>query len=139
MSKAEVKEHKRRSYPNPPLYLDGDCTDVATVGMAVAVSILVALVTACVRVGPPRAELAACRDTKELSGAVLRQTARWLLTATPPYLQTLITISNELLVQRHRILEETKTHVRDFRTEDTHSLWSLQFLPLYFNQTIYFF
>lgn len=40
-------------------HLDGDCTDVATVGMAVAVSILVALVTACVKVGPPRAELAA--------------------------------------------------------------------------------
>lgn len=53
------KELKLCSYPNPPLYLDGDCTDVATVGMAVAVSILVALVTACVRVGPPRAELAA--------------------------------------------------------------------------------
>lgn len=30
--------------------------------MAVAVSILVALVTAWVRVGPPRAELAACKD-----------------------------------------------------------------------------
>lgn len=56
----EKKELKLCSYPNPPLYLDGDCTDVATVGMAVAVSILVALVTACVRVGPPRAELAAC-------------------------------------------------------------------------------
>lgn len=40
-------------------HLDGDCTDVATVGMAVAVSILVAFVTACVKVGPPRAELAA--------------------------------------------------------------------------------
>lgn len=51
--------NKLCSYPNPPLYLDGDCTDVATVGMAVAVSILVAFVTACVRVGPPRAELAA--------------------------------------------------------------------------------
>lgn len=47
------------SYPNPPRYLDGDCTDVATVGMAVAVSILVAFVTACVNVGPPSAELAA--------------------------------------------------------------------------------
>lgn len=32
---------------------------MATVGMAVAVSIFVALVTACVRVGPPSAELAA--------------------------------------------------------------------------------
>lgn len=40
-------------------YLYGDWTDVATVGMAVAVSIFVALVTACVSVGPPRAELAA--------------------------------------------------------------------------------
>jgi hypothetical protein len=40
-------------------YLYGDWTDVATVGMAVAVSIFVALVTACVRVGPPSAELAA--------------------------------------------------------------------------------
>lgn len=50
---------KQCSYPNPPLYLEGDCTDVATVGMAVAVSILVALVTACVKVGPPSAELAA--------------------------------------------------------------------------------
>lgn len=42
-------------------HLYGDCTDVATVGMAVAVSILVARVTACVRVGPPSAELAACK------------------------------------------------------------------------------
>lgn len=41
------------------LYLEGDCTDVATVGMAVAVNILVARVTAWVKVGPPRAELAA--------------------------------------------------------------------------------
>ena len=41
------------------MYLDGDCTEVATVGIAVAVSIFVALVTACVKVGPPRAELAA--------------------------------------------------------------------------------
>lgn len=65
VSKVEVKEHKLRSYPNPPLYLDGDCTDVATVGMAVAVSILVAFVTACVRVGPPRAELAACTETQK--------------------------------------------------------------------------
>lgn len=40
-------------------HLYGDCTDVATVGIAVAVSILVALVTACVSVGPPSAELAA--------------------------------------------------------------------------------
>lgn len=41
------------------LYLEGDCTEVATVGMAVAVNILVARVTAWVKVGPPRAELAA--------------------------------------------------------------------------------
>lgn len=49
-----------------PSYLEGDCTDVATVGMAVAVNILVARVTAWVKVGPPRAELAAC-NRREIS------------------------------------------------------------------------
>lgn len=51
-------------------YLYGDWTDVATVGMAVAVSIFVALVTACVRVGPPSAELAAyeIRNNHSISG-----------------------------------------------------------------------
>lgn len=80
--------------------------------MAVAVSILVALVTACVSVGPPRAELAACEtsqpsDAKEVRSLGLFRSCR---AAAPgvsnTYLESLITISNKLLVQRDRILQE---------------------------------
>lgn len=74
-----MKEH---SYPNPPLYLDGDCTDVATVGMAVAVSILVAFVTACVKVGPPRAELAAWETQMSFQVLIFCEMAQSLITVT---------------------------------------------------------
>ncbi len=100
---------------------------MATVGIAVAVSILVARVTACVRVGPPSAELAACVECKNEfyhnhhhKGGVISH--------CNTHLQSLIAVSNEFLMKRYGVLQrihketqKIKWRLTEKRNSKTHT------------------